>query len=50
MVHTDSAGLLNRVGSVGKAEVWFHGWHESNYGMGRLGCVGPQNFAAAQKK
>ena len=44
MVHTDSAGLLNRVGSVGKAEVWFHGWHESNYGMG------PQNFAAAQKK
>ena len=30
--------------------VWFHGWHESNFGMDRVGRVGPQNFSMGQRK
>ena len=33
---------------------WFvggvRGWHESNFGMGRVGRMGPQNFDAGQMK
>ena len=29
---------------------WVSGWRESNFGIGCLGRVGPQNFAADQKK
>ena len=50
MVHIDSTSLLNSVGSVGKVGVWFRRWHESNYGMGHAGCLGPQNFGAGQRK
>ena len=49
-VHIDFMSLLSNVDSLGKLGAWLHGWHESNFGMARVGHVGPQNFGADQKK
>ena len=48
MVHIDFTILLNSVGNVGKVGAWFNGWHVSNFDMGRMGRVGPQNFGTGQ--
>ena len=29
---------------------WVRGWRETNFDIGRMGCVGPQSFCANQKK
>lgn len=50
MVHIDFTILLNSVGKVGRVGAWFNGWHVSNFDMGRVGRVGPQNFGTGQRK
>ena len=50
MVHIDFTILLNNVGNVGKVGAWFNGSHVSNFDMGRVGRVGPQNFGTGQRK
>ena len=37
------------MGGVGRVHRWVCGWRESNFGMGHVGCVGPQNVDTGQK-
>ena len=41
--------LLNSVGGLGSVSGWVRGWRETNFGIGRIGRVGPQSFCADQK-
>ena len=38
------------MGGVGSVSAWVRGWRETNFGIGRLGRLGPQSFCADQKK
>ena len=38
------------MGGVGSVGAWVRSWCEANFGMGRMGRVGPQSFYADQKK
>ena len=37
-------------GGVGSVDAWVRGWRETNFGISRKGCVGPQSFCADQEK
>ena len=41
--------LLNSVCAVGSVGTQVCGWHESNFGRGRVSCAGLQSFGTAQK-
>ena len=40
--------LLNSVGDVGSVGAWVPGWRETNFCVGLMGLVDPQNFCADQ--
>ena len=50
MVYINFMSLLNSVGGLGSVSAWVRGWSEANFGIGRIGRVGPQSFCADQKK
>ena len=38
------------MGGVGSVDAWVRGWRETNFGISRMGLVGPQSFCADKKK
>ena len=50
MVYINFFSLLNSVGGVGLVGAWVRGWREPDFGVGRVGRLGPQNFDTDQKK
>ena len=48
-VRISFTSLVNSVGSAGKVDAWFHEWHESNFGISRVGRVDPQNIGAVKE-
>ena len=50
MVNINFTSLINSVGGVGSVDAWVRGWRETNFGISRMGRVGPESFWVDQKK
>ena len=49
MVYINFTSLLNSVGGVGSVGAWVCGWCETNFDIGCMGHLGPQDFARLKK-